>query len=113
MILDLHSHSRKLGTFFYGNTMTDSSERNLAKILPAMVCKNDERFSFSSCRFGGGNNLAARRVLFNKLEIPLIYTIESSFYGYQKDDFRIVPYYPKDYREMSESVLKTFAQYMT
>ena len=78
-----------------------------------MICQKDPRFSFSSCRFGGGNNLAARRVLFEKLDTPLIYTIESSFYGYQKDDFRIIPYYPSDYREMSESVLKTFSTYMT
>ena len=76
-----------------------------------MVCKNDERFDFKSNRFKGGSDLTARRILFDLLNIPFIYTVESSFFGYQKEgDFKIIPYQPNDYREMGENILKTFAQ---
>lgn len=47
------------------------------------MCKNDTRFSFKNCRFSGGSDNAARSVLFQTLKAPLIYTVESSFYGYQ------------------------------
>jgi hypothetical protein len=49
MILDLHSHSRKLGTFFYGNTM--SSNTAATRIYPLMVSKKDKRFTYKYCRF--------------------------------------------------------------
>lgn len=108
MVLDLHSHSRKLGTFFYANHATHLT--NLIKVFPMMVCRNDQRFDYRSNRFRGGSNLTARKVLFDTLKIPYVYTVESSFYGYQKEgDFKITPYQPKDYREMGETILKTFA----
>lgn len=112
MVLDLHSHSRKLGTFFYCNSSPHYS--NTIKIFPMMVCKNDDRFDFRSNRFRGGNNTTARRVFYDILKIPYIYTIESSLFGYQKEgDFRIIPYQPEDYREMGQTVLKTFAEMMS
>lgn len=110
MVLDLHSHSRKLGTFFYGNHANHLD--NLIKVFPMMVYKNDDRFDFRSNRFRGGSNETARKVLFDRLNIPLIYTVESSFFGYQKEgDFKITPYQPNDYREMGHSILKTFAEF--
>lgn len=44
MVLDLHSHSRKLGTFFYGNSQLHKPEAS--RVYPLFVCKNDQRFSF-------------------------------------------------------------------
>lgn len=96
MVLDLHSHSRKLGTFFYGNSFMDS--KMSTRKFPMMVCLNDDRFSYSSCRFSPCNTSSARHVLFEELRIPLVYTVESSFYGYQKNDHKIVEYLPNDYR---------------
>jgi len=75
------------------------------------VCKNDTRFSFKNCRFSGGSDNAARSVLFQTLKAPLIYTVESSFYGYQVGDFRIVQYLPQDYKEMGGSLMKGFLDY--
>jgi hypothetical protein len=84
---------------------------NLIKIFPMLVCKNDERFDYRSNRFQGGSNLTARKILFDMLKIPFVYTIESSYFGYQKEgDFKIIPYQPHDYREMGETILKTFAE---
>ena len=109
MFLDLHSHSRKLGTFFYGNTL--SSNTAATRIFPLTVCKQDERYTFKNCRFTGGSNSAARYALFESLRIPLIYTVESSFYGYQTNDFRILQYLPQDYKEMGASLMKGFFDY--
>lgn len=55
-----------------------------------MVCQNDERFSYTESRFSQCNLSSARHVLFESLQIPLVYTVESSFYGYQKNDHRII-----------------------
>ena len=109
MFLDLHSHSKKLGTFFYGNSFRES--KFVSRKFPIMVCKKDSRFSYTSCRFCPCNNKSARYVLFESLNIPLIYTVESSFYGYQKDGHNIFQYLPKDYREMGITILETFLEY--
>lgn len=76
-----------------------------------MVCQNDERFSYTESRFSQCNLSSARHVLFEYLQIPLIYTVESSFYGYQKNDHRIIEYLPKDYREMGEKLIEIFGVY--
>jgi cytosolic carboxypeptidase protein 2/3 len=72
MVLDLHSHSRRLGTFFYAN---HASLNSLTRIFPLLVCKNDHRFDWRGNRFGGGSNLTARKVLADLLKVPLVYTI--------------------------------------
>lgn len=108
MVLDLHSHSRRLGTFFYANQAPPNS---LTRIFPLLVCRNDSRFDWRGNRFGGGSNLTARKVLADLLKVPLVYTIESSFFGHQKEgDFKITPYQPNDYREMGATILKTFGE---
>lgn len=109
MVLDLHSHSRKLGTFFYGNSPRDS--KTSTRKFPMMVCLKDPRFAYTSCRFSPCNPNSARHVLFESLQTPLIYTVESSFYGYQKDNYKIVEYLPQDYREMGQVILETFCEY--
>jgi hypothetical protein len=73
MILDLHSHSKKIGCFFYGNEILSNSK--VSKIYPAMVCEDDIRFTFKNCRFRGGYDTTARKVLYKELNIPNIYTV--------------------------------------
>jgi gentisate 1,2-dioxygenase len=80
-------------------------------MYPLWVCKNNSMFTFKNCRFNGGSNNAARYALFDSLKIPLIYTVESSFYGYQIDDFRIVQYLPNDYKSMGASLMQGFFNY--
>ena len=78
-----------------------------------MVCRQDERFDYKSNRYRGGNNLTARKIFYDILNIPYIYTIQSSLFGYQKStDYRIIPYQPNDYREMGQTVLQVFAEMM-
>mgnify|MGYP000853850412 FL=1 len=106
MVLDLHSHSRKLGTFFYGNTQLHRPEAS--RVFPLFVCKNDPRFSFEDSRFGGGYATTARSALFKLLKIPKVYTVESSFYAYEKGK-DVVQYLPEDYRNMGRSLLENYA----
>lgn len=96
MILDLHSHSRRLGTFFYANYAPPQS---LSRLFPLLVCRKDIRFEWGGNRFGGGSDKTARKVLADLVKIPLVYTVESSFFGYQRQgDYKIIPYQPNDYR---------------
>jgi hypothetical protein len=53
MVIDFHSHSKKLGCFFYGNYNVYNTSKY--RILPSMVCKKDARFDYKNCRFRGGN----------------------------------------------------------
>ena len=82
MVIDLHSHSKKTGCFFYGNTILHNPKAS--KIYPTFVCENDERFTIKNCRFRGGYDTTLRNVLFSELGIPNIFTVECSLYGYHK-----------------------------
>lgn len=105
MVLDLHSHSRKLGTFFYGNS---DKEKEKSRVYPLIVCQNDERFSFNSSRFSEGPKSTARYALHKLLGISNVFTVESSFYGYEKNS-RIIEYLPDDYRDLGRSLLEGYA----
>ena len=63
MILDLHSHSKKTGGFFYGNALIHNPK--VSQLYPSFVCSNDKRFCFQNCRYRGGYDTTARKVLFD------------------------------------------------
>lgn len=109
MFLDLHSHSKKMGTFFYGNSFLNN--KMATRKYPMMVCKKDNRFCYENSRFSSCNPSSARQVLFDTLQIPLVYTVESSFYGYKKNEIQIVEYLPKDYKEMGTVLIETLWEY--
>lgn len=62
LVLDLHSHSKKTGCFFYGNSFGSSS--HLSKLYPTLICQNDARFTLKNCRFSGGYKTTLRHILF-------------------------------------------------
>lgn len=82
LVLDLHSHSKKLGCFFYGNSLIYDPKS--VKVYPTLVCENDCRFELKYCRFRGGYDTTARSVLFYELGIKQAYTVECSLLGYLK-----------------------------
>jgi hypothetical protein len=63
MILDLHSHSKKLGCFFYGNY--EQSDIKSYRLLPSTISQQDPRFTYKNCRFKRGHDGSARLALFN------------------------------------------------
>ena len=95
LILDLHSHSTKLGCFFYGNY--GSGNLKEYRKLPSRVCQNDIRFNYKNCRFRGGSESSARKALFNELNLPNIFTVECSLMGYIQgnriNEYKITDYY--------------------
>jgi cytosolic carboxypeptidase protein 2/3 len=105
LVLDLHSHSSKLGCFFYGNHGTGSVA--VHRILPSLACGDDPRFSFKNCRFRGGSDKSARKALFGELGIPHVYTVECSQLGFIRDN-RICEYTVRDYHEMGARIIETF-----
>lgn len=107
LVLDLHSHSKKLGCFFYGNSLLH--DPTSTKIYPTIVCDNDERFELKHCRFRGGYETTARSVLFYDLGIKQVYTVECSLMGYLKKN-RITEYKITDYYEMGRKLIDSYIQ---
>ena len=101
----MHSHSKKLGCFFYGNH--DLHEVKKYRLLPSTICLDDCRFNYKNCRFRGGNDNSARKSLFNELNIPNIFTVECSLLGYVKDN-RINEYKILDYHQMGVKILEAY-----
>lgn len=71
------------------------------------MCENDPRFSYNNCRFRGGNEGSARRVFFEELGIPGIFTVECSLIGFVKDN-RVCEYSLSDYHEMGIKIISNF-----
>lgn len=110
MVLDLHSHSKKLGCFFYGNTIMHNPK--ISQVYPSFVCQNDPRFSMQNCRYRGGYDTTARKVLFDELSIPNIYTVECSLLGYtDPKTHRIIDFKISDYHEMGKSLIDGFISF--
>lgn len=47
--------------------------------------------------------------MFNILKIPNVFSIESSFYGYEKNN-KLIEYFPNDYRDLGRSLLEGYAR---
>jgi hypothetical protein len=102
MFLELRSRPGTMGTVFHGNSF--EGNELLTRKYPSMVCAKDERFDYASCTFGDDGG-GSRRVLFELLQIPHIYTVDSSSYGYRAQGNRITEYLPNDYRAMGAILL--------
>ena len=93
---DIHAHSLATGAFMYGNVVSEdqqSEQQAFPKIFSAFA----EDFSLSKTNFNKDavKSGTARRVLGGLF--PKSYTLEVSFYNYQKD-LRSIPYTQKAYR---------------
>lgn len=76
-------------------------------MYPSHLCNNDPRFFYKNCRFRGGDDGTARKVLHEQLKIPNIFTVECSLLGYVKDN-RINEYKIADYYQMGAKLIDTF-----
>lgn len=100
MVLDLHAHSKKARSFFYG---AKSSQNN--RILPYQCAQLSPQFSFEDCSFSvhKTKQCTARAILSSSLPDALVYTYEVSFMG-DCDDSKITHYQEGDYIEMGKTV---------
>lgn len=81
---DLHGHSRKKNIFMYGNNFSDTPHQT--RVFPYILSKLCDYFSFEDSRFS--NNLSkestARVAMWRELQIPNVFTMETSFCGADK-----------------------------
>jgi len=106
---DIHAHSLATGAFMYGNVVSEdqqSEQQAFPKIFSAFA----EDFSLSKTNFNKDTvkSGTARRVLGGLF--PKSYTLEVSFYNYQKD-LRSVPYTQKAYSDLGENLARAIAEY--
>jgi hypothetical protein len=88
-VIDLHGHSKKLGSFIYGNKHYKTDEKyHRVRILPKLMAILCPYFSYRSTRFRGPvegeHENTARAVLGREMGIVHSFTLETSFFGYDE-----------------------------
>jgi hypothetical protein len=105
---DLHGHSRKQNVFMYG---CDYPERPEAcRVFPLILSKLSPFFCFESCRFGvqRSKESTARVSLFKEIEVcPNIFTMESTFAGVDKGEFKGQFMDTLDFQRMGQDLCRT------
>ena len=114
--LDLHGHSKKLGTFIYGcNKVVNGSFTSWTKVrlYPRIVAKNTILFSYNDCIFNiqPKKEGTGRVVVWREIGISNSFTIESSIYGYH-NGIEVAPYTMENCSEVGEEICKSLLEYM-
>ena len=75
MIIDLHGHTQKRRSFFYG--CTDRTAPHKTRLFPYLVSKLSSLFDFNSCNFAmeRAKETTARITLYNVIKAPEIFTL--------------------------------------
>ena len=83
LVLDLHGHSKKFNSFFYGNPTANPL---ITRMLPLITSRINQGVSLIDCSFALSDNKknTARIALQEDIGNGLSYTFETSFYGQQK-----------------------------
>ena len=81
---DLHGHSRKKNIFMYGNNTQEAP--HATRLFPYLMSKLCDFFCFEDCRFSNGQSKeqTARVTMWRELQIPNVFTMESSFCGAER-----------------------------
>lgn len=113
--LDLHSHSKKLGTFIYGcNKVVNGSFTSWTKVrlYPRIVAKNTVLFSYNDCTFNiqPKKEGTGRVVVWREIGISNSFTIESSIYGYN-NGMELTPYTLENFSEIGQEICKSLLEY--
>lgn len=85
---DLHGHSRRKNIFMYGNNIKETP--TASRVFPYIMSKICDFFSFEQSRFSMSRSKdgTARIAMFKELNIPNIFTLEASFCGADKGEFK-------------------------
>lgn len=88
LYLDLHGHSRKKNIFMYGNNFQDTPHQT--RVFPYIMAKLCDYFSFEDSRFSNclQKEQTARVTMWRELQIPNVFTMESSFCGADKGELK-------------------------
>lgn len=89
LICDMHGHSRKQNIFMYGCESRQDPEST--RIFPFILSKISPLFDFVETKFSVSfaKEATARIALFKDLKnVPLVYTMESTFSGFDKGPFQ-------------------------
>ena len=81
LVCDLHGHSRNFGAFMYGCTI--HSQPHVTRLFPFILSKICPAFCYRGCTFGihPTKETTLRVAFFKDLEVPNVYTLETSFCG--------------------------------
>jgi len=98
MLIDLHGHVNKMGTFLYGNALKGMQQiENM--LFAKLLTLNSVNFDFADCNFTESNMVVKDRIdgmsregssrvaIYKETSIPNCYTIETSFQGSKKANF--------------------------
>lgn len=83
--IDIHSHSKKKGSFFYGPYFPlHSSHYYKSRIIPKLMSETNKAFRYHSCKFTNEWNKrnTARLVISKEFRVPFCYTWETSNHGF-------------------------------
>lgn len=85
---DLHGHSRRKNIFMYGNNLKDKPHET--RVFPYIMSKLCDFFSFEQSRFSMNRSKdgTARIAMFKELNIPNIFTMEASFCGADRGEYK-------------------------
>lgn len=102
---DLHGHSKKKNSFFYGcNTAANGGflSWTIVRLLPRILAKNSHMFSYKGCRFkvDGSKVGTGRVVMWKQLQVTHSFTLESSFFGYDYGEVDVKQFREQDYRSL-------------
>lgn len=102
---DLHGHSKKRNSFFYGcNTAANGGflSWTIVRLLPRIFAKLTHMFNYKDCRFRVEPYKigTARVVAWKQFQITHSFTLENSFYGYDigEDETRV--FSAQDYKDV-------------
>lgn len=107
------SNSFRKSSFFYG--CTDPKDPTKSRLLPYILSKITDMFSFESSRFTihKSKESTARVALWREYKIPNIFTLEASFFGYDSSDGKTLPYTPTDYMSIGRSLCRSICVYIS
>ena len=96
---DLHGHSRKKNSFFYGCNVAANGgflSWTIVRLLPRIFAQKTHMFNFRDCKFKVESSKmgTGRVVAWKQFHITHSFTLENSFYGYDFGE--------QDSREFSE-----------
>lgn len=105
MFVDVHGHSRKRNVFMYGCHNKNTNKKNLEKILPLRLSKNNSSFSFEDCNFNiqKDRETTGRVVVRREYEVINSFTLEASFFGADKGPYKDCHFTPPQLKEVGKS----------